>query len=163
MDKAIFDKQPKYEVYEDNAGGLYLFILDNKGKAVEAFDKFEHQGKGALASAINEISDYKSWDNCISERIKDNRYGDVKSVEKLYTEICSDTSNMLIADNQGVYADRFGIAGKLAFDNSKLEKADVKEKSQYTSLSDIKELDKQTKAAEQKSAPEKAKQKGQEI
>ena len=162
MDKAISEKQPKYEVYEDNAGGLSLFILDNK-KAVEAFDGFEYQGKGALASAINEIADYKSWDNCISGRIKDNEYSDVKSVDELYTEICSDTETDLIADNNGVYADKFGSAAKRAFDSSKLEKTGLKEKPQYTSLSDIKELDKQTKAAEQKTASEKTKQKGQEI
>ena len=61
-----------FECYEDNAGGLFLFIMDGD-KPIEMFMGFEHFEKGALKEALDNIDCYRDWDNAISQKIANVR------------------------------------------------------------------------------------------
>ncbi len=88
----------EFEVYEDNAGGLYLCIL-NQGKCVRIFEGFEYQGDQSLMKALQSLAEdeaaYEMWDG-------DNA---------LYEDGLGD----LIADNDGIWISNLGAAGAKAF------------------------------------------------
>lgn len=102
----------KYEVYEDNAGGLYMCILDDEGDILRIFDSFERGERGILKAAIKELEDdpdaYESWDCDLVEYCKGEA-----DIYELYSMIQHMT---MIADNDGIEVLVMGTAGLRAFD-----------------------------------------------
>lgn len=97
----------KFEIYEDNGGGLYLCILDKAGNCIRVFENFEYQDGPSLQEALvllseNEAS-YELWDGDLSERIG-------YPPAALYEE----GLGSLIADNVGIWISQLGAAGTKA-------------------------------------------------
>ena len=93
-----------FECYEDNAGGLYLFIMDGN-QPIEMFMNYEYFEKGSLKEAIDNIDCYRDWDNAVSQKIAD---GEVDFTIEYAYEGLQDPECDLIADNDGIYLDRCG-------------------------------------------------------
>lgn len=97
------------EIYEDNAGGLYLCVLEQDGKCKRIFGNWEYCGAGILKEALEELAQdefaFNCWDGDLSLELD-------KDVEELYDEISS--LNELIYDGD-FYYDRMGAAAKIAF------------------------------------------------
>ena len=99
-----------FEAYEDNGGGVILFILNEDNSVIEAFSGFEYQEYNSLTLALNDLSEdkdsWKSWDNKESiNLVKINI-----SPNELYAQY-QNIENDLICDNQGVYINRLGSSG----------------------------------------------------
>ena len=103
----------KFEVYENNDGHLFLFVLQ-EGKPVAGFKGFEWEGGGALVKAIRDIENYVSWDGKLTAWSAFESTGE-GSIEEMYDEMrhCGETE--LIADDTYVYVANLGIAGEYAF------------------------------------------------
>lgn len=47
----------KYEVYEDNAGGLYLYILNSRGEPTEVYEGWEYaQEPGIMVDVLADLA-----------------------------------------------------------------------------------------------------------
>ncbi len=122
----------KFTAFEDNGGGIALFILDDNGNAIAGFGNFEHQ-RGSLKEAIADINDYRSfggdfggdiempmfvmYDNdgclCLSDR--------EMTIDELYRRWADDETNTMIAWSDGkdvsyCEVERMGFAARLALD-----------------------------------------------
>ena len=116
----------KFEIYEDNAGGLYFCVIGEDDTCVRIIENWEYDQKGGnLREAVSEfMADpdvYKCWDGDITDRIyayEDGEYIDQTS--RIYRELSGDLCNELIAEGDTdsicwAYPDRMGAAGLLAF------------------------------------------------
>lgn len=67
--------ETKYEVYEDNAGGLYLCIMSEEGKCIRIYDGWEYGYPGNLLKAIRKLQEYQEgyedWGPDMSEKIEE--------------------------------------------------------------------------------------------
>lgn len=102
-----------YEVYEDNAGGLYLCILDATGRCKHIIEGWEYDPAGILNDALAELrknpTTYTEWDGDLVKRLNyDGVDADAKS---LYDK----GLGTLIADSTGYINPHMGCAGKKAF------------------------------------------------
>ena len=92
----------QYEVFEDNAGGLYLCILEDS-KCIRIFENFEYGECGILARALNELSKnplaYEDWNGDLVARLLGE--GQEVSTQSLY-------------DSQGFVSPVMGAAGRRA-------------------------------------------------
>jgi len=100
----------KYEVIEDNAGQLYLFVFQG-GEIVYAADGFECS-RGILKESLEELNR--------TGTVEDWEPGNIEEPEAVY-ETLQDWINegmggaKLIADQDGTYPDRMGAAGMIEF------------------------------------------------
>lgn len=100
-----------YEIYEDNAGNLYLAVII-AGIPTRIYENWEQMQDGILRDAIHELARdklaYLGWNNECLEWL----YGD-KTIAELYPNL-----GILIAkitENGGTYyPDRMGTAARLA-------------------------------------------------
>lgn len=99
----------KYEIYEDNGGGLYLCLFDNEDNCIKIFDNWEYDVPGILVEAIGCIDGYFAWDNDMVKRLSEEGIETTAQIE--YDK----GLGVLIADNNGIYGDDMGNAGKRAF------------------------------------------------
>lgn len=115
------ESEHAFEVYEDNAGGLYLAVL-TVGIPTYIFENWEYQTPGSLSAAISElVADklaYRSWDgNCV-DRINESRRNDPASDLVTAQSLYDDGLGALVAkitESGGTYyPDRMGIAARLA-------------------------------------------------
>jgi len=62
----------KYKVYENNAGGLSLFIFDETGKVIYGHHGYEYV-PGQLRQDIEALkeSDPRQWDGCVDDPVKE--------------------------------------------------------------------------------------------
>ena len=101
-----------YEVYEDNAGGLYLCVLDADGQCKRIFEGWEYGSVGILADALAELQRdptvYDAWDGDLVERLTDD--GVDTDAQRLY----DDGLGSLIADGTGYIDQSMGHAGRKA-------------------------------------------------
>lgn len=101
----------KYEVYEDNAGGLYLCIMGNDGQCERIFENFEYGQAGILCDAISQLeadaTAYEEWDGDLVKRIQDD--GLNVTAQSLYDNGLGD----LIAES-GYISSNMGLAGRRA-------------------------------------------------
>lgn len=101
----------QYEVFEDNAGGLYLCILEDS-KCIRIFENFEYGECGILARALNELSKnplaYEGWDGDLVARLLGE--GQEVSAQSLYENGLGD----LIANSQSFVSPVMGAAGRRA-------------------------------------------------
>ena len=108
-----------YEVYEDNGGGISMFVLSGEGpiwghSGYEFAPKNLREDIAALAGA--DIEDVQIWDGDgifsgqAFDAWEDTPAGGLRAA---YLEISQAAE--LVADGSGVYPDRMGAAGREAF------------------------------------------------
>ena len=108
-------KTIRYEVIEDNGGGLHLAVFDDNNKVAYIHSGYEYT-KGSLVSSIEEL---KSDNNCMENW--DGNCGGVKwefgtDPQALYDNITSyEYGWKIVADNNGIYSDKMGYAAKFEF------------------------------------------------
>jgi hypothetical protein len=99
-----------YTVTEDNGGGINLFVFDESGQAVycHVFYEFAHPDvlKNDIAQLFDDDADVEFWDGN-----EDNPQETWERTKK-YIET---TGVKIIADNDGIYHDNMGAAGKKIF------------------------------------------------
>jgi len=106
------NKTTGYEYYEDNGGGLHLFVLEN-GKVVDGITNLEYAGKGEwndVKDDLNEnaVSAVRTWEG----HMKDN---DIDAAE-MYAEVqASQYGYDLVCDNGKLNVDRMGAAAHIYF------------------------------------------------
>lgn len=99
-----------YEVYEDNAGGIYLFVFG--GDTIEYSFEYTGTAPGQLRDDLAELhrtGTTADWDHefCLPEP--------EQTLATLRAWVDEGTGGAkLIADQDGVYLDRAGVAGRLA-------------------------------------------------
>lgn len=93
----------KYEVIEDNGGGLTLVVFDENGNVNYLHNKYEHGTPGKLVNdlkLLNNGADPKSeWDG--NEENPQGTYDNIMS---------SDHGWQIVADNDGIYPKKMGCA-----------------------------------------------------
>ena len=101
----------KFEVLEDNGGGLTLFVFDENGKVEYAHTGFEYI-PGELKNCIEEL---KNDANPIEEW--DNNMDDFENVYDSFTEEERENGGWeLVADNDGFYYEKMGASAKIEFE-----------------------------------------------
>lgn len=115
------ESEHTFEVYEDNAGGLYLVVL-SAGVPTYVFENWEYQNPGSLRDAISELAvdklAYRNWDgNCV-ERINESRQNDPASDLVTAQSLYDDGLGTLVAEitefSGTCYPKRMGTAARLA-------------------------------------------------
>lgn len=89
-----------YKVFEDNGGGLHLFVLGEGGAPIYAHTGYE-QVHGQLRQDLDALAagdDPMTW--CGNE---------LHEVPHLYDALCNDWCTDLVADQDGVYLDHAGF------------------------------------------------------
>ena len=125
----------RFEVYENNGGGILLYLFDDDG-AKKVFEGWECGEKGGLLNAINQLVEdsdaWESWDGDLIERLGgryvidevDEESGMVIAdhfqpftVEELYLED-AEKSDLIAAGRFGAftcYLERVGASGYFVF------------------------------------------------
>ena len=98
----------KYEVIEDNAGGLTLAVFDEAGKVEYLHTGYEYV-KGQLTEDLetlkNEDYPVEYWD------------GNVENPQEAYDYLTSYKHGWkVVADNNGIYPEKMGAAASAEFD-----------------------------------------------
>lgn len=80
----------KYEVFENNGGGVFLVILDGNSQPLKIFENWEYvTEKGSLLSAIAELKAdpmaWKSWDGDLMENLE--LIGSTETIEQIYENL----------------------------------------------------------------------------
>ena len=121
----------KFTAFEDNGGGIALFIIDDDGNAIAGFGNFEYT-RGSLAEAIADIDDYRSFGGDYGHDIEmpmhftvDDDGFDIPdrelTIDELYRCWADEDTNTMIAwsDGDGVSyceIDRMGAGARFALD-----------------------------------------------
>jgi hypothetical protein len=103
-------KRLSYQVIEDNGGGLHLAVF-NGDECIWCSTNYEfipdnlREDIAALQEGADPLQD--SWEYYLPEGY---------TPQKLYDELTSRTHGwQIIADDTGVYPERMGFAGRMAF------------------------------------------------
>lgn len=97
----------RFEVIEDNGGGLHLYIFDHNGRVTHAFHNWEYQKPGCLAENVAFLragGQVDAWDNNDPHPQAD--YDTLTSYPYGY---------QIVADHAGTYPARMGRAAMLGF------------------------------------------------
>lgn len=96
-----------YQVIEDNAGGLSLFVFDKGGKVEYAHTGYQFvpgQLRDDLDVLNSGLEDLQDWESC--EENPQAIYDDITSFEHGWE---------IVADNDGLYPDLMGLAAQKEF------------------------------------------------
>ena len=96
----------KFEIIEDNGGGLTLVIFDDSNEVSYLHTGYEYIS-GQLTNDLTELangSDPSTWDGC--EDDPQEIYDNITSFEYGWE---------IIADNNGIYPEVMGTAGQIEF------------------------------------------------
>lgn len=98
----------KYEVLEDNAGGLTLAVFDNYGKVNYLHGGYEYLERGSLLKDLEELKNgadpANDWE------------GNEENPQEIYDNMVSfEHCVEIVADNNEIYPDKMGIAASLEF------------------------------------------------
>lgn len=104
----------RYEAWEDNGGGLYLFAFDESGDVIYAAGDFEYS-QGSLRHCIYAIECGENpvecgWESSMYSGDQQPAYDQITDPENV-----RNGGAFLIADNEGIYRGRMGNAGSLEF------------------------------------------------
>lgn len=110
-------KNVKFEIYENNGGGLFLVIFDSDCNPIRIFENWEYGGPGILADAIKQLEDspsaYEWWDEDLMERLAIEREDlglPEITIADMYDKL--NGNDVLIADSNCMYPDRMGSAAQ---------------------------------------------------
>ncbi len=115
------ESEHTFEVYEDNAGGLYLAVL-TAGVPTYVYENWEYQNPDSLRDAISELAAdklaYRSWDgNCverINESSRNDPVSDLVTAQSLYNDGLGTLVAEITESGGTYYPDRMGTAARLA-------------------------------------------------
>lgn len=111
------NRQFIFELYEDNAGGLYLCILNQDYEFRCAFDEWQYDKDGTLKNALKSLTEdqmaYNAWGN---DMLDDRHALTPLTADDLQRMYKNGDFGVLIADNNGVYLGDMGYAGRQALD-----------------------------------------------
>ena len=102
-----------YEYYEDNGGGLHLFVLDN-GKVVDGITNLEFCPKGEWNDVKDDLNSdavkaVRNWEG----HMRDNNM----DAAEVYAEVqASQYGYDLVCDNGKLFPDVMGAAARIYFD-----------------------------------------------
>lgn len=109
----------RYEVFEDNGGGITMFVLDADGTPIWGHSGYEYAPEGLKRdiAELEEVGSVDGWDgngmydgSCFTE------WGDgIPSLQDTYDELSDSEWVDLIADNDGAYPGSMGANAKSAF------------------------------------------------
>ncbi len=101
----------KYQYYEDNGGGLHLFVLNN-GKVVDGITNLEYAGKGEWNDVKddlnkNAVSAVRTWEGHMIDNGIDaaEMYAEVQSSQYGYNLVCA--NGELFTEAMGAAARRY--------------------------------------------------------
>jgi hypothetical protein len=98
----------KYEVIEDNGGGLTLVVFNNNGIVDYLHSGYEYGTSGRL---MDDIQALKNGDNPATDWD-----GNEDNPQAVYDNIVSfEYGWEIVADNDGIYPDKMGCAACLEF------------------------------------------------
>lgn len=105
----------RFEVWEDNARFITLAVFNNENSVSYIHTGFESEAPDVMREAMNDLrtgtDPAKEWDgNCGGASWE---FGD--NPQKIYDSLLKGNPD-LIADNHGIYRDRFGASGKRFLD-----------------------------------------------
>lgn len=112
--KDLVDKgDPRYEVYEDNSGGVYFCILSD-GEPVKIIGFLEYaDAPGEVLRMITALladpTIYEFWYGDVVEYMRE------QGKEVTYKGFYDSANWALIGDNEGVYMNAMGLAGRRAY------------------------------------------------
>lgn len=101
MTKTYNTNNETHEIWEDNAGSIYWFVLRD-GKAIRCFAGWEYQAEGTIEDALHQIAEdptaYRNWDGDCVERIREDSLADRQDVtaQELYDEIAGEAQSRLL-------------------------------------------------------------------
>lgn len=98
----------KYEVIEDNGGGLILSVFDKNGNVEYLHSGYEFSNSGSIMRDImmlkNDANPIRDWD------------GNEENPQAVYDSIISSECGWeIVADNDGIYPDKMGCAARKEF------------------------------------------------
>lgn len=97
----------RYEVIEDNGGGLTLVVFNIAGNVEYIHTGYEH----SLYQLSEDLERLKTGDNLVK-----NWEGNEENVLALYENITSfEYGWKIVADNNGIYPEKMGVAACLEF------------------------------------------------
>ncbi len=107
-----------FEVYEDNGGGIAMFVLNADGFPVWGHSGYEYTPENLVEDikaleADDSVSGWEGngvYDGCLFQTW--DEFG--KKIEDYYEELSSDEWVDLVADSSGMYLDRMGTAAREA-------------------------------------------------
>jgi len=102
-------KKYNYKVFEDNGGGLYLFVFGDDNKVIYVHAGYEYS-EGQLAEDITALkygSDPKDWDG--------NEEDPQACWDSLDDESYRNGGWKIVADNDGIYPGVMGRAAQREF------------------------------------------------
>lgn len=107
MTKTYNTNNEAHEIWEDNAGSIYWFVLRD-GKAIRCFDGWEMQPNGTIADALRQIAEdpasYRNWDGDCVERIRNDRLAGRPNItaQGLYYEIAGGLASKILYDGHEI-------------------------------------------------------------
>lgn len=106
-------ERPRYEVYEDDGGGVYFCIL-SEGEPVKIIGFLEYAGvPGEVLRMISALMEdptiYEFWDGDVVEYMRE------RGKQVTNKEFYNTATWTLIGDNAGVYMDAMAPAGRRAY------------------------------------------------
>lgn len=98
----------KYEVIEDNSGGLTLAVFNENGNVEYLHSGYEFGNSGSIMRDImmlkNDANPIRDWD------------GNEENPQAVYDSIISSECGWeIVADNDGIYPDKMGCAARKEF------------------------------------------------
>lgn len=98
----------KYEVIEDNGGGLTLAVFNENGDVDYLHSGYEYGTSGRL---INDLEALKNGDNPVTDWD-----GNEENPQAVYDNITSfEYGWEIVADNDGIYPNKMGCAACIEF------------------------------------------------
>lgn len=113
----------RFEVYEDNAGGLTMFVIDETGAPVWGHGGYEYTPENLWADmdavkVLEDVEELEAWEGNGAyygggdfDAWEDTAAG---SVQAAYEQVSCDQWTELVADSDGMYLDRAGLAAREA-------------------------------------------------
>ena len=100
-----------YQVIEDDAGNLYLAVFDDNDECIYLASGFEYDPENLQAS----IAALRGGGHPVQDRWESD-FPDDYIPQQLYDKLFGDEHGWeIIADDAGVYPERMGAAGRMAF------------------------------------------------
>ena len=93
----------RYEVIEDNGGGMYLFVFDDTDQAVLGIENIEYCTPGYLTPPLD-MADVTGWDSQLDDP------------QAVYKNITSyEFGWAIVADQNGIYPHQMGRAAQIVY------------------------------------------------
>lgn len=130
MTKTYNTNNETHEIWEDNAGSIYWFVLRD-GKAIRCFKGWECQAEGTIEDALHQIAEdptvYRNWDGDCVERIREDRLAGRPNItaQDLYDEITDDQESKMLYDGHEIVNLDSTINWRLFADPAAIELAET--------------------------------------